>query len=93
MHSWCAAWLSCSKITCRFSRYYVCFYSFRYKLLTDLVVYVELVGMTSLHHQAQQICITVDLYTLQLPSLVACTLIAVKAEVSQALHDTLFWIC
>ena len=61
--------------------------------VANLVVYIELVCMTALHHQTKQVRITVHPHTLQLPSLVACALIAIKAKVPKTLHDALLWVC
>ena len=59
---------------------------------TYLIVDVELVGMAALNDETQQVSLSVESHTFQLPGLVACALVAVKAKIAKAFHDTLLWI-
>lgn len=46
---------------------------------SDLIVNIQLVGVALLYHQPQQVSIAVDFHAFELPGLMPCALIAVKA--------------
>ena len=46
---------------------------------SDLIVNIQLVGVALLYHQPQQVSVAVDFHAFELPGLMPCALIAVKA--------------